>query len=233
MYGVNDVFDYESDIKNPRKGGIEGAITPKKYHRFILASSVLLCAPFIFYMFIQGIFVSKVCLVMLLFFVIAYSINGLRFKEIPFLDSITSSIHFVGPLVYSYTVIGDVSKTAWQIALAFFFWGVASHSFGAVQDIKPDRKADISSIATFLGARATIRFSMACYSLAAVIVLAQGGIFMVLGFLLLFYVVNIAGYRDISDKQSETTNAAWKRFLYLNYLVGAFVTIVAVIASIN
>ena len=26
MYGINDVFDYESDLRNPRKGGIEGAL---------------------------------------------------------------------------------------------------------------------------------------------------------------------------------------------------------------
>ena len=25
MYGINDVFDYESDLANPRKGGVEGA----------------------------------------------------------------------------------------------------------------------------------------------------------------------------------------------------------------
>ena len=23
MYGINDVFDYESDLRNPRKGGVE------------------------------------------------------------------------------------------------------------------------------------------------------------------------------------------------------------------
>ena len=26
MYGINDVFDYESDLRNPRKGGVEGAL---------------------------------------------------------------------------------------------------------------------------------------------------------------------------------------------------------------
>ncbi|HBB38783.1 MAG TPA: prenyltransferase, partial [Candidatus Aquiluna sp.] len=30
MYGVNDVFDYESDLANPRKGGIEGALLEPK-----------------------------------------------------------------------------------------------------------------------------------------------------------------------------------------------------------
>ena len=29
MYGVNDVFDYESDLRNPRKGGVEGALLAK------------------------------------------------------------------------------------------------------------------------------------------------------------------------------------------------------------
>ena len=29
MYGVNDVFDFESDMRNPRKGGIEGATAAK------------------------------------------------------------------------------------------------------------------------------------------------------------------------------------------------------------
>ena len=33
MYGMNDVFDYESDIVNPRKGGVEGAVLPKTMHR--------------------------------------------------------------------------------------------------------------------------------------------------------------------------------------------------------
>ncbi len=30
MYGVNDVFDYESDLRNPRKGGTHGAVLAKR-----------------------------------------------------------------------------------------------------------------------------------------------------------------------------------------------------------
>ena len=29
MYGINDVFDYESDLRNPRKGGVEGALVDR------------------------------------------------------------------------------------------------------------------------------------------------------------------------------------------------------------
>jgi 1,4-dihydroxy-2-naphthoate octaprenyltransferase len=46
MYGVNDVFDYESDLRNPRKGGIEGDVIrdrsrAKQVHRGILIASAV------------------------------------------------------------------------------------------------------------------------------------------------------------------------------------------------
>jgi 4-hydroxybenzoate polyprenyltransferase and related prenyltransferases len=33
MYGINDVYDYESDLRNPRKGGAEGGLLPPALHR--------------------------------------------------------------------------------------------------------------------------------------------------------------------------------------------------------
>ena len=41
MYGINDVFDYESDLLNPRKGGIEGDVVRDREQaaRCIAASS--------------------------------------------------------------------------------------------------------------------------------------------------------------------------------------------------
>jgi len=47
MYGVNDVFDYESDIRNPRKKSIEGAVEAKSFHPTILWSSLILAVPFV------------------------------------------------------------------------------------------------------------------------------------------------------------------------------------------
>ena len=91
MYGVNDVFDYESDMRNPRKGGIEGAVESKQYHGMILRSSVLLCIPFVAALLALGTTASNYVLAVVLFTVIAYSLKGLRFKERPVLDSITSS----------------------------------------------------------------------------------------------------------------------------------------------
>ena len=47
MYGINDVFDYESDIRNPRKGGVEGAVLPRSMHAPLLWASVLSTTPFL------------------------------------------------------------------------------------------------------------------------------------------------------------------------------------------
>ena len=100
----------------------------------------------------------------LLFFVVAYSLGGLRFKEIPVLDSITSSIHFVGPLVFALSITGFAPEQL-PYVFAFFIWGLASHAFGAVQDVIPDRKGGLASIATVFGARATTRVVFGLYVL--------------------------------------------------------------------
>ena len=101
-----------------------------------------------------------------LFAVVAYSAKGLRFKERPFLDSLTSSTHFVSPAVYG-LVLAGAAFTPGLVALlaAYFLWGAASHAFGAVQDVVADREAGIGSVATVIGARATVRLAIALRAL--------------------------------------------------------------------
>ena len=188
MYGINDVCDYESDMRNPRKGGVEGAVTPRRYHQVIVWLAVLSCLPFVLTLVIMGNWQSGLVLTVVLFFVVAYSATGLRFKEVPLLDSVTSSLHFVGPLLYAYSLVGT-TQAGWLAASAFFCWGMASQAFGAVQDIVPDREAEICSIATFFGARVTVWLAMllyvaaiglvACLGVAAWPVLAAGGLYII------------------------------------------------------
>lgn len=231
MYGINDVYDYESDIRNPRKGGVEGAITPKRYHPLIVWSSLLLSLPFVVALVLAGTMVSAAVLFTVLFFVVAYSAKGLRFKEIPFLDSITSSIHFVGPLVYAYSLVGS-TEAGWIVALAFFCWGIASQAFGAVQDIVPDREANIRSIATVLGAKYTVRYALLMYVVASCLVASIGGLGLVVAAAGLLYVANIAPYIAVSDEHAHQARGGWKRFMYLNYIAGAVITMCCIAARV-
>ncbi|MDP4886659.1 MAG: prenyltransferase [Aquiluna sp.] len=226
MYGVNDVFDYESDLRNPRKGGIEGALLEPKYHRPILLIATLVPVPFLWYLFVQGDAQSNLILGIVIFSVLAYSLKHMRFKEIPFLDSITSATHFVGPMVYGISLAGGSlgNQTLILITLAFFLWGMASHAFGAVQDIRADREANISSIATVLGARATVRVAMVGYVLAGLLTLFIGDRYSFAFLAALPYLFVVGREWNIEDANCERANRGWKRFIWLNFLAGAIIS---------
>lgn len=231
MYGINDVYDYESDLKNPRKGGVEGAVIPKQYHKFVLAWSYLLPVPFIIALALlapSSILVLALCV----FFVIAYSAKGLRFKEIPVLDSITSSLHFVGPLIFALSIVGWPTE-AWPIVIAFFLWGMASQALGAIQDIAYDKQAGIGSIGTVLGERKTIYFVAINYILALCFVAPLGlyGLFVAIAGL--GYIANILPALLQPESTHKHARSAWKRFLWINYSVGAVVTISILLAFIS
>ena len=232
MYGVNDIFDYESDIRNPRKGGIEGMREQRSLHPVIMRSIIYTNVPFLAALLLLGSWASSLVLLVVVFFVVAYSVAKLRFKERPVLDSITSSLHFVGPLLFALSLTG-FAVAAVPYLVAFLLWGVASHAFGAVQDILPDRQGGLHSIATFLGARATVWFSVVCYAVAGLIVAIQGSAVYAIACISVLYVVNCLPYVAITDKKSATVNTAWRRFIWLNFIAGAVVTITLILMHSN
>ena len=230
MYGINDVFDYESDIVNPRKNSIEGAVEAKSFHPTILWAAALTTLPFGIAIILLSSVQAAAIFVGVLFFVVAYSLKWLRFKEKPFLDSITSSIHFAGPMVFAIAATG-FNPAAWPFALALFLWGIASHAFGAVQDVVPDREGNLSSVATIIGARATVWLSIVLYAAAVIAVAAQGGLALIIAAAGLIYIANVAPYVTVTDATSGQANKAWRRFIWLNYFVGAVVTMCLIVQA--
>jgi 4-hydroxybenzoate polyprenyltransferase len=229
MYGINDVFDYESDLRNPRKGGVEGALLDRSMHKPTLWAALLTNVPFLIFLLAVGNPLSWFVLAVSVFAVIAYSAPRLRFKERPFVDSITSSTHFVSPAIYGLVLAGAVfTPQLWMLLGAFFLWGLASHAFGAVQDVIADREADISSIATVIGAKATVRFAVLAYWFAGVLLLFTDWPGPLAAILALPYVVVCAPFWSISDDAAESANRGWKKFLALNFVSGFFVTMLLI-----
>ena len=230
MYGVNDVFDYESDLLNPRKGGLEGALLNPKYHKLTLWASFLVCVPFVIYLTVVGTVSSTMWLAVTLFAVVAYSLKGLRFKEIPFLDSITSASHFVGPMIFGLALAGANLGDPYIISLiaAFTCWGAASHAFGAVQDVVADRAANIKSIATVIGARATTRLAVVIYLAASALVLIAGGPAAQAVVPGLLYVFVVSRFWNITNATCESANKGWRLFMWLNFFAGSVVTLIVI-----
>ncbi|SEB91292.1 4-hydroxybenzoate polyprenyltransferase [Paramicrobacterium humi] len=236
MYGVNDVFDYESDLANPRKGGAEGAKLPPRLHRTTLVAAAAVSAPFVVALVVLGAHrpVSLAVLAVSLFAVLAYSVRGLRFKEIPVLDSITSSTHFVTPALYGLALAGTALTPGIVVTMiAFFCWGMASHAFGAVQDIVPDREAGIGSIATAFGAPATVRIAFALWTLAGLLMLITPWPARLAALAVLPYLASVAPYLGVDDARSGSSNRAWRRFLAINYVVGFAVTMLLIVCAIE
>ncbi|WP_062519269.1 prenyltransferase [Demequina silvatica] len=237
MYGINDVFDYESDLANPRKGGIEGDVIrdraeARRVHRAILwACAITVLPPFV-WLLLQGTVAAGVTLVLVLFGVVAYSAPGLRFKERPFLDSLTSALHFAGPLIYALVLAGEslLDPGAWPVWVAFTLWGMASHAFGAVQDVRADREGGIGSVATVIGARATVWFSIALYVASALVLLALPWPALLAALLPLAYVASVARFVRVTDETCEEANRGWRTFLWLNQPVGFAVTMLVIAA---
>lgn len=234
MYGINDVFDYASDLANPRKGGIEGALLAPRIHRATLWAAAATNIPFLVYLVIVGNPASTAWLAVSVFAVIAYSAPFLRFKERPFLDSVTSSTHFVSPAIVGLALAGASATTGTVVTLgAFFLWGMAAHAFGAVQDIGPDREGGISSIATVIGARATVRLSLALWVVAGMAMLWTPWPGPLAAVLALPYVLNAAPWWNVTDESSASTNRAWRRFIALNYFAGFLATMILILAWIS
>ena len=238
MYGINDVFDYASDLRNPRKGGIEGGLVApsraRQVHRRILWACVVTTVPFVAYLLLVGGAAANATLALVLFLVVAYSAPVLRFKERPVLDSLTSAMHFVGPLLYALVLVGaDLgATTTWPVLVAFVLWGMASHAFGAVQDVRADREAGIASVATALGAHRTVVASTVLYVLAAAVLLVVPWPGSLAAVLPIPYAFNAAQFWSVRDEDCERANAGWRRFLWLNLVTGFLVTMLLIVTAL-
>ncbi len=227
MYGINDVFDYESDLRNPRKGGVEGALLGPELHRPMVLLSALLPLPFLVPLILWGSLLSTGVLALALFFVVAYSAKNFRFKEIPFVDSVTSSLHFVMPAVFAMALVGaELTGLSLTLLASFFFWGMASHAFGAVQDVLADREAGVGSIATAIGAKGTVRFAVVLYLVAGLVVVVTPWPLPLIAPVALLYVGALAPWWSVSDEDAWKANRSWKWFLGLNFVAGAVVVLV-------
>ncbi|GII98494.1 lycopene cyclase domain-containing protein [Sediminihabitans luteus] len=237
MYGINDVFDYESDLRNPRKGGIEGAlVAPERartLHRRILWATVVTNVPFLALLVAWGDLAANLVLAVVVFLVIAYSAPVLRFKERAFVDSFTSAMHFVGPLLYALVLVDAPldARSTWPVLVAFVLWGAASQAFGAVQDVRADRAAGLGSVATVIGARATVLVAAGAYVVAALVLLVLGWPGALAAILPLPYAVNVLRFRRLTDDDAERANAGWRAFLWLNLVTGFCVTMLLIAAN--
>jgi lycopene elongase/hydratase (flavuxanthin-forming) len=225
LYGVNDLFDFESDRHNPRKGGfIEGGLIPPRDARALWSAIALLTLPLL--LLIAWLTPAAALAIALSGAVaLAYSLPPLRLKEVPGLDALTASLAFVLPAVTGAILAGaSPGHLPWLYLFAFLIWGVASQALGAIQDVPYDRTAHIQSIAAWLGEGRTALLATGAYLMTAVMVASTGGPSLIAAAALLPYALLSASC--LLGNPSRWARRAWKGFLGLNLLSGFVITMV-------
>jgi len=164
IYGVNDIYDQETDAANPRKGSIEGARIRQSEVRLIAWTVAIVNVPFLVYFVVA---LPPLAIAVMLLYVgvfVFYSAPPLRFKARPFVDSLSNAAYAL-PLVIVPAALA--ATPVWPAVLGLMAWSVAKHAFDAVQDIVEDRDAGIATTAVRLGARGTALWSGAWWVVSA------------------------------------------------------------------
>ena len=220
IYGINDVFDYETDSRNPKKVAYE-SILPKESHKTVLLLVSLTSVPFLF--FTTGFTFTQIAsLGLFWFFAVFYSAPPIRAKARPFIDSFFSAGHYVTTGVFGYFLISPNAAIPWLGILAGMAWAIAMHVYSAVPDIAADREADLETTATWLGARKAFWYCIFLYTTAAILAVFLIGPLAAL--ILVPYIMLL--FRSFGKTVVELL-AIYRYFPYLNATIGMILTFVA------
>lgn len=166
IYGVNDIFDQDTDALNPRKGSIEGARIEPREVKLIAWAVAITNVPFLVY-FVIALPIAAVGLILLYAGVfVFYSAPPLRFKARPFLDSLSNAAYGLPLLIMP---VALEAPPVWPAVVGLLAWSVAKHAYDAVQDIDEDREAGITTTAVLLGPRGTALWSGAWWLVSTVL----------------------------------------------------------------
>jgi 4-hydroxybenzoate polyprenyltransferase len=172
IYGVNDIYDYETDVLNDKKAGYETLVTPVQRPRLWLAIAVV-NLPFIVASLAYGAQCVSV-LSIFLFLSIFYSAPPIRAKAKALLDSAFNALYIM-PGIFAYVVTSG-TYPGWEIVTAGCLWTAAMHAYSAIPDIAADREAGLKTVATALGARMTLALCLVLFVSASVLSASRLGL---------------------------------------------------------
>lgn len=182
LYGVNDYWDHDTDLLNPKKEEKEYKV--KNIERKSLANiNIMILGLSALLVLLQDDIVQR--LITLLFVTLSYfySAKPLRFKNKPFLDS-SSNVLYILPGVFSYYVASGVLPPT-LVLVAGFLHTFAMHLFSAIPDIQFDKDSGITTTAVLLGRKTSLVLCFFLWTgLAAITLSISGSVF---GYLTLIY----------------------------------------------
>jgi len=211
IYGINDIYDYETDKHNPKKIQYEELLEPKDQHKLWL-HIVLWIIPFSI-LFFWLPWQSSIVFLIFIFSSVYYSATPIRAKSNPPLDIVFSSIIYISPVVIGFFATGN-TNISWLGVVGGLLWAMAMQTYSAVPDIESDTKGGVRTLATVLGQKWALWFCFVAYLGAAIIGYLHLGIIpAILGLVYL----GMVGYAIMKPEQSFWM---YKKFPLVNTAFG-------------
>ncbi len=166
LFGLNDIFDRNTDLANPRKrkeGFIHGVCLKESEYGKVgwicgaVASAIISVA------FSTGKWQTVAAAVSLLGMAVVYSAPPLRLKSRPPLDSLANAAIIYLIIVFGYTYVdpglfvphGEFLQKTVPLLIGI----VAIHLFSTIMDAEADKAAGIYTVATRIGKKKTAALS--------------------------------------------------------------------------
>ena len=211
IYGVNDIYDYQTDINNDKKLKYENVLAPAK-HGSLWKIIIILILPFIPLFFFINL-PAKLALIVFLFTGVFYSANPIRAKSKPPLDILFSAVIYVSPAVVGFYLTGNMNLE-WLAVLGGLIWAFGMQTYSAVPDISADKSAGVRTLATELGEKKALWFCLFCYLISVSI-----GYFYI-GTISLFFGFTYAIIVFLSLRNSQKLFKYYTYFPLINVITG-------------
>jgi len=223
LHAVNDLFDYETDQRNPRKGGVEGALAPKEELRRHAIASTVLVIPFVLLSAAKLPWRATTSLLALLGLSMAYNAPPLRLKGRPVADSLANVLYAL-PLQVGMHAVGS-TRAIDEPVRVFAAWGIAAHALTTITDIAEDAAAGVVTIGVKLGRGATASFAGAWFLVSALLAVRWRRNPAAAVPLLPYVGLSAAG----RTAEGEAGRRLYRWFLALNVTLGAAVTLAVIL----
>ena len=165
IYGINDIFDQETDNINARKGSYEGAHIYPHEVKPIWIGVIATNVPFLIYFAITLPWQAVAWMVAYSLFFTFYSAPPLRFKARKYLDAF-SNTDYAFPLAFVPLALGH--EPIWLAVIGLMAWSIAKHAYDAIQDIPQDSDTGIVTTAVHLGPTKTAIWSSFWWAVSTV-----------------------------------------------------------------
>jgi 4-hydroxybenzoate polyprenyltransferase len=218
IYGINDIFDRDTDKHNPKKGSYEAA-HQQNQTKFLATIITLTNLPFLIYLAFQNS-TAVIFTAAFLFFSIQYSATPIRAKSKPIIDGIFNFL-YVAPALITLSLSNPeaINQSSVPLILAGTFWCMSMHAFSAIPDIEADTKAGLTTTAVLLQEKGTFAYCFLLYLTTAILTTLYTSL--PLSSPLYIYPILII-YTALN---SQKTFQIYKYFPYLNTLVGFLISI--------